>query len=98
MGLVAKDDLRIAAGLLPITSLCFFAGGEGVFVIVPFVLEKDLVGTGTGFFSRERVMEVFLLRDGDVIDSLRSGFLECAGDAIDPVANSTMCHSNKDNN
>ena len=66
-------------------------------VIVPFVLEKKFIGTGTGLFSCERVMEVFLLGDRDVIYSLFGGFLECAGDTIDPGADSTMSHTNKDN-
>ena len=64
-------------------------------VIVPFVLEKKFIGTGTGFFSCERVMEVFLLGDRDVVYTLFGGFFECAGDTIDPVADSECCHTDK---
>ena len=98
MGLVADDDLRIATGLRPITALTSFCGSERVLGIVPFVLDKDLVRSGTNLFSCERVMEVFLLGDRDVIHTLFGGFLECSGDAFDPVADSAMCHNCKGNN
>ena len=98
MGLVAKDDLCISAGLFPIASLACFARGKRMFIVVTFVLDKDLVRTGTGLFTCEWVMEMFFLGDRDVIDSLWSCFFECAGDAIDPVADSAMCHKSKGNN
>ena len=97
MGLVADDDLGIAAGFGPITALTCFCGSERVLGIIPFVLDKDLVRTGAYFFAGKRVMEVFLLGDRDVIHSLGSCFLECAGDTIDPVADSKMSHNDKDN-
>ena len=97
MGLVVKDDLGITAGLCPLFMLASLCGSERVFVIIPFVLDKDLVGTGTGFFAGKRVTEMFFLGDRDVIHALFGCFLESAGDAIDPVATSSFCHNGKDN-
>ena len=98
MGLVTKNDLGIAAGLCPIAELLCLSLRARVFVVIPFVLDKEFVGSGTGLFSCERVMKMFFLGNRDVVHTLFGGFLECSGDAFDPVADSTMCHNSKRNN
>ena len=98
MGLVTNDYLCVTAGLCPFVELHLFAGSTRMFVIIPFILHKEFVRSGTDFFSRERVMKMFFLGNRDVIHTLFGGFLECAGDAIDPVADSTMCHVSNGNN
>ena len=68
-----------------------------MFVIVPFVFDIHLVGSVSDDLTSERVMVFFPACNGDVIYSLGSCFLECAGDTIDPVADSKMSHNDKDN-
>ena len=98
MGFVADDKLGISTGLLPIASLGLFAGRERMLVIIPFVLDKDFIGTYTGLFAGERVMEVFFLSDRDMVHSLFGCFFECSGDTVDPVAGSKFRHVSKGNN
>lgn len=98
MRLITEDDLCITTGLLPITALFCLARSERVFVVVPFVLEVHLVRTRSYDFSREGVMDVFSASDSNVIYAWFGSFLECSGDATDPVADSNMSHNSKDNN
>ena len=98
MGLVSKDELSITAGLLPIAALGFFTGGKGMFFVVPFALDKDFIGTDADNFSRDGVMEVLLFGNCDLMNALRSCFLESAGDADDTELCCKMCHVTKGNN
>ena len=98
MGLVAKDDLRIAAGLRPIAALLGFARRERMLVIVPFVLDKEFVGTGTDLFSCEGVMEMFFLCDRNLVYTLFGGFSKGSGYFSEPELSLTMSHNSKVNN
>ena len=98
MGVVMDDGLGIAAGLLPIAALTFFTGSQGIFLIIPLVFDVHLVRPVPSNLSSKGVMVCFSTSDRDVVYSLRSRFFECAGDAIDPVADSKMSHNDKDNN
>ena len=98
MGRVADDDLGITTGLLPVAALLGFSGCERMFVIVPFVLDEDFVGTSATHLSCERVMEMFFLGDRDLVHTLFGGFLEGSGYLLEPELRSTMSHNSKGNN
>ena len=98
MGLVTNDDLGITTGLFPVAALLGFSGCERMFVIVPFVLDEDFVGTGATHLSCERVMEMFFLGDRDFVHTLFGGFLEGSSYFAEPELCSTMSHNNKGNN
>ena len=95
---VAIDKLRLTTGVLPNGMLDGLVWRERILVIVPFVLKKDLVGTGSDYFSREGVTEVFLFGNCNVVNTLFGGFLEGTGDRFDAVTDSEFCHSSIVNN
>ena len=66
--------------------------------IIPFFLEEDLVGSESGFFTREGVMEMFLLGDRDLMNTLFGRFLERAGHADDTQLSFIMSHDSNGNN
>jgi len=84
--------------LRPVAALAGFVGRNGVSDIVPLVLEEDLVGSESGFFTREGVMEMFLLGDRDLMNTLFGRFLECAGHADDTQLSLEMSHNSNGNN
>jgi len=97
MGLVTKNDLGIAAGSLPVRALPGFPRSKRVFVIIPFLLDEDFVRASSHYFSCERITEMFLLCDSDLIHALFSCFFESAGDTDDTELCFKMSHNTKGN-
>ena len=95
---IFRDTRCLLANGFPAFVLGMFGRRARVRLVIPFVLDKNLVWSGAGFFAGQRVMEMFLLGDRDMIHTLFGGFLESAGDTIDSVANCAMCHDDKGNN
>ena len=89
---VADDQLSRLAGFAPFGALGLLVRRKRVFAVIPFVFDIEFVRASTDDFSGKRVMDELFAHDGDMIYAWFGGFLQSAGNTVDSIADSTMCH------